>query len=89
MMSMPESSRPDVPRQVLATDDAPDFATAVDRFTQTLKQFRHNELSEIECAALRSLLQELLRITRRGLISAVVMSAAAGPSANSLFSSLI
>jgi hypothetical protein len=77
MTSTPEGSVPDFPRRRSpgATDPS-DFAAAVDRFTHTLRQLRKNELSDVECAALRSLLEQLLRIARRGLMAAVVMSTA-------------
>jgi hypothetical protein len=89
MTSTPESSVPDLPRRrAPGTPDPSDFAAAVDRFTHTLRQLRKNELSDVECAALRSLLEQLLRLARRGLMSAVVMSTALTSSANVVFNRL-
>jgi hypothetical protein len=43
--------------------DVPDFATALLKFTDTLKQLRKGDLSEAERTALRSLLDELVRLS--------------------------
>jgi hypothetical protein len=50
------------------TDEQSEFSTAVDRFTRTLTQVGSDELTELERAALRSLMDELVLLSRRGLI---------------------
>jgi hypothetical protein len=51
-----------------STDDSSDFSMALERFTQTLTLIRRDDLSDFECDTLRLLLDQLLRVSRRGPI---------------------
>jgi hypothetical protein len=62
-MATPDSAASDRPQHRPRTRNGqPGLSTALARFSHTLTQLRRDDLSDAECAALRALQTELLRL---------------------------
>ncbi|HEY0583897.1 MAG TPA: hypothetical protein VGE94_17070 [Chloroflexota bacterium] len=62
-MARPDSTASDRPhRRPTTSNGQPGLSTALARFSHTLSQLRRDDLSDAECAALRALQTELLRL---------------------------